>query len=158
MRVLKRPNSLFLQGDVWSSVLKTQNTRKTRETKMWITQTFPTVWPTQGCTMSKSMPRAFQKCGTFRYLKVLNQSYWLSKSELILGKNSSSGDVTKKDTASIFHSQTSYEYNKVLTWSVWYRIHIRSQNGPLKPCLFFVTSPIFGDESKISDSVDFEQP
>ena len=30
----------------------------------------------------------------------------------------------KKDTASIFRSQTSYEYNKVLTWSVWYRIHI----------------------------------
>ena len=24
----------------------------------------------------------------------------------------------KKDTASIFRSQTSYEYNKVLTWSV----------------------------------------
>ena len=33
MKVLKRPNSVFLQGDVRSSVLKTQKTRKTRETK-----------------------------------------------------------------------------------------------------------------------------
>ena len=86
MKVLKRPNSVFLQGDVRSSVLKTQKTRKTRETKTWITQNFPIVWPIQGSTMSKSMPRAFRKCGTFRYLKVLNQSYWLSKSGQIWGK------------------------------------------------------------------------
>ena len=33
MKVLKRPNSVFLQGDVRSSVPKTQKTRKTRETK-----------------------------------------------------------------------------------------------------------------------------
>ena len=86
MKVLKRPNSVFLQGDVRSSVLKTQKTRKTRETKTRIAQNFLIVWPIPGCTMSKSMPRAFRKCGTFRYLKVLNQSYWLSKSGQIWGK------------------------------------------------------------------------
>ena len=68
VKELKRPNSVFYAGYVRSSVLKTQKTRKTRKTKTWITQNFPIVWPIQGSTMSKSMPRAFQKCGTFWYL------------------------------------------------------------------------------------------
>ena len=41
MKVLKRPNSVFLQGDVRSSVLKTLKTKKTRETKTRISQNFP---------------------------------------------------------------------------------------------------------------------
>ena len=98
MKVLKRPNSVFLQGDVRSSVLKTQKTRKTRETKTWIAQNFLIVWPIQGCTMSKSMPRAFRKCGTFRYLKVFNQSYWLSKSGQIWRKKFSEWRRHKKKT------------------------------------------------------------
>ena len=65
---------------------------------MWITQIFPIVWPIQGCTMSKSMPRAFRKCGTFRYLKVLNQSYWLSKSGQIWRKKFSEWRRHKKKT------------------------------------------------------------
>ena len=98
MKVLKRPNSVFLQGDVRSSVLKTQKTRKTRETKTRIAQNFLIVWPNQGCTMSKSMPRAFRKCGTFRYKKVLNQSYWLSKSGQIWRKKFSEWRRHKKKT------------------------------------------------------------
>ena len=98
MKVLKRPNSVFLQGDVRSSVLKTQKTRKTRETKTRIAQNFLIVWPIQGCTMSKSMPRAFRKCGTFRYKKVLNQSYWLSKSGQIWRKKFSEWRRHKKKT------------------------------------------------------------
>ena len=86
MKELKRPNSVFYAGYVRSSLLKTPKTCKTRETKTRITQNFPIVWLIQGSTMSKSMPRAFQKCGTFRYSKVLNQSYWPPKSGQIRGK------------------------------------------------------------------------
>ena len=54
---------------------------KTKENKKKLNVNYSNFSNTiQGCTMSKSVPRAFQKCGTFRYLKVLNQSYWLSKS------------------------------------------------------------------------------
>ena len=63
-----------------SSLLKTP---KTRETKMWITQNFELVWPIQGRTMWKLTSWGFRKCGTFRDLKVLNQSYRLSKSSQI---------------------------------------------------------------------------
>ena len=59
-----------------SSLLKTW---KTRETKTWITQNFELVWPIQGRTMWKLTSWRFRKCGTFWDLKVLNQSYWLSK-------------------------------------------------------------------------------
>ena len=86
MKELKRPNSVFYAGYVRSSLLKTPKTCKTRETKTRITQNFLIVWLIQGSTMSKSMPRAFRKCGTFWYFKVLNQSYWLSKSGQIWGK------------------------------------------------------------------------
>ena len=86
MKELKRPNSVFYAGYVRSSLLKTPKTCKTRETKTRITQNVPIVWLIQGSTMSKSMPRAFQKCGTFRYSKVLNQSYWPPKSGQIRGK------------------------------------------------------------------------
>ena len=65
MKELKRPNSVFLAGYVRSSVLKTQKTKKTRETKTRISQNFSILWPIQGSTMSKSMPRAFQKCVTY---------------------------------------------------------------------------------------------
>ena len=74
-----------------SSLLKTW---KTRETKTWITQNFELVWPIQGRTMWKLTSWRFQKCGSFRWLKVLNQSYWLSK----LGQISSMGGHRKKNT------------------------------------------------------------
>ena len=67
----------------WSSLLKTP---KTRGTKTWITQNFELVWPIQGRTMWKLTSWGFQKCGTFWGLKVLNQSYWLSKSSQISKK------------------------------------------------------------------------
>ena len=54
-------------------------TQKTRETKMLITQNFDMVWPIRGRTMWKLTSWRFRKCGTFWDLKVLNQSYWLSK-------------------------------------------------------------------------------
>ena len=63
-----------------SSLLKT---RKTRETKTWITQNFELVWPIQGRTMWKLTSWGFRKCGSFQDLEVLNQSYWLSKSSQI---------------------------------------------------------------------------
>ena len=63
-----------------SSLLKSP---KTRETKTWITQNFELVWPIQGRTMWKLTSWGFRKCGSFRDLEVLNQSYWLSKSSQI---------------------------------------------------------------------------
>ena len=98
MKELKRPNSVFYAGYVRSSLLKAPKTCKTRETKTRITQNFPVVWLIQGSTMSKSMPRAFRKCGTFWYFKVLNQSYWLSKSGQIGGKKFLEWRLHKKKT------------------------------------------------------------
>ena len=60
---------------------------KTRQTKTWITQNFKLVWPIQGRTMWKLTSWGFRKCGSFRDLEVLNQSYWLSKSSQISKKN-----------------------------------------------------------------------
>ena len=76
MKRLKRPNSLFLQGEVSSAVLKTW---KTRKTKTWITQNFQILYHIQGTTMWKSASSAFQKCGTFCVYDFLKGSYWLSK-------------------------------------------------------------------------------
>ena len=41
MEELKLPDSVFLQGDGRSSVLKTLKTTKTKETKMPVSQIFP---------------------------------------------------------------------------------------------------------------------
>ena len=65
MEELKPPDSVFLHGDVRSSVLKTQKNTETRQTKTPVTQFFQILRPTQGGPMSKSMPRAFQKCRTY---------------------------------------------------------------------------------------------
>ena len=81
MKELKQPASVFLfynRRSVTnrSSLLKM---RQTRETKMWITQNFEQVWPIKGRAMWKLTSWRFRKCGTFWVLKVLNKSYWLSK-------------------------------------------------------------------------------
>ena len=80
MEELKLSDSVFSQWDVRSSLLKSM---KTRQTKTWITQNFELVWPIQGRTMWKLTSWGFRKCGTFRDLEVLNQSYLLSKSSKI---------------------------------------------------------------------------
>ena len=46
---------------------------------------------------------------------------------------------------------------KVVKWCWIGDIRFGTQFSLLWPCLFFVTPLIFGDESKIADSVDFEQ-
>ena len=63
-----------------SSLLKTP---KTRGAKTWIPQNFELVWPIQGRTMWKLTSWGFQKCGSFRDLEVLKQSYGPSKSTQI---------------------------------------------------------------------------
>ena len=82
----------------WSSLLKTI---KTRQTKTYITQNFEQVSPFQGRTMWKLTSWGFQKCSTFWVLKVLNQSYWLSKSGEISKKKIG---VTKKRHAANFEN------------------------------------------------------
>ena len=77
---------MFLQWDVRSSVLKTPKNTKTRETKTQITQFFENVWPIQGGTLRKLTSWGFRKCCRFWVLKVLNLSYWLSKSGQIWKK------------------------------------------------------------------------
>ena len=89
-RSYKRTSMTF-----WSSLLKTM---KTRQTKTYINQNFELVWPIQGRTMWKLTSWRFRKCGTFWGLKVLNQSYWLSKSSEISKKKSAS---QKKRSAKI---------------------------------------------------------
>ena len=134
----------------WSSLLKTM---KTRQTKTYITQNFELVWPIQGRTMWKLTSWGFQKCGTFRVLKVLNQSYWLLKS----GEISKKIGVTKKRRAFNFENWSP----KRIEWTA-NRVVLRcySFRNPILIIVavsFFVTPLIFGDESKIADSVDFEQ-
>ena len=77
MEKLKRPNSLFLQGEVSSAVLKTW---KTRETKTRITQNFQILNHIQGTTIGKLTSWGFRKCGSFCPGEFLKRSYWLSKS------------------------------------------------------------------------------
>ncbi len=76
MEKLKRPNSLFLQGEVSSAVLKTW---KTRETKTRITQNFQILYRIQGTTIEKLTSWGFRKCGSFCPGEFLKRSYWLSK-------------------------------------------------------------------------------
>ena len=135
-----------------SSLLKT---RKTRETKTWITQNFELVWPIQGRTMWKSTSRGFQKCGSFRDLEVLNHSYRLSKSGQI---QTWEGGVAKKDTATILSFGLWYGISVGPTWLVPRWFNGSAQNSLLWPCLFFATPLIFGNGLKISQSSDFEQP
>ena len=80
-------NMKTFKGDVRSSVLKTPKTRKTRETKTWITQNFPIVWPIPGCTTSKSMPRAFQICMTHGGRDNWHHIFWTPKSRQMSTKN-----------------------------------------------------------------------
>ena len=99
MKRLKRRNSLFLQGEVSSTVLKTW---KTRETKTRITQNFQRLYHIQGTTIRKLTSRGFRKCGSFCPGEFLKRSYWLSKSSnfsIFLLK--AKGGVKKKDTATI---------------------------------------------------------
>ena len=77
MKRLKRPNSLFLQGEVSSAVLKTW---KTRETKTRITQNFQILYHIQGTTIEKLTSWGFRKCGSFCPGEFLKRRYWLSKS------------------------------------------------------------------------------
>ena len=77
MKRLKRPNSLFLQGEVSSAVLKTW---KTRETKTRITQNFQILNHIQGTTIGKLTSWGFRKCGSFWRLELLNHSYQPPKS------------------------------------------------------------------------------
>ena len=79
----KLSDSVFLQWDVRSSVLKTPKNTKTRETKTQITPIFENVWPIKGGTMRKPTSWQFRKCCSFWVLKVSNHSYWPSK----LGEN-----------------------------------------------------------------------
>ena len=68
------------------------------------------------------------------------------KPELLLlkvGSNLKNFLAERRRQTKILHWGSSYEYNMVLTWYVWYRIHFRSQNGLLKPCLFFWTPTYF---------------
>ena len=74
----KRPISLFSLCVVESSLLKSPIFDENSRNKNAFSQCLPLVWPKH--TMRKLTSRAFQKCGSFRVLKVLNQSYWLSKS------------------------------------------------------------------------------
>ena len=137
-----------------SSLLKT---RKTRETKTWITQNFELVWPIQGRTMWKLTSWGFRKCGSFRDLEVLNQSYRLSKSSQISKKEISENGCQKKITRAQFlikslfllrevsklDLKTSLRRNKVLKKN-WGRAFF------LWHPLFFVTSPL------LPPSSDFE--
>ena len=61
MKKLKRANSLFLQYEISSVVLKTWITN---ETKTQITQNFQILYPIQGGTMRKLTSQGFRKCGT----------------------------------------------------------------------------------------------
>ena len=81
-------NSLLSSGRLRQELCaETKKTRKTRETKTWITQNFPIVWPIQGSTMSNSMPRAFQICMTHGGKDDLYHSFWPPKSRQMSTKN-----------------------------------------------------------------------
>ena len=95
MKEVKRPNSLFLQGEVSSAVLKTW---KTRETKTRITQNFQILYHIQGTTIGKLTSWGFQKCGSFCPGEFLKWSYCLSKSSNFSIFLKSKMRCQKKDT------------------------------------------------------------
>ena len=72
-------DSVFYNGTPGAQRWKRRKNTKTRETKTQITQCFEMVWPILGGTMRKLTSWGFRKCCSFLFLKVLNQSYWLSK-------------------------------------------------------------------------------
>jgi len=128
-----------------SSLLKTP---KTRETKTWITQNFELVWPIQGRTMWKLTSWGFRKCGSFRDLEVLNQSYRLSKSSQISKKKNSENGCHKKKTRAQFLIKSLFLLREVSKLDL--KTSLR-RNKDLKKklcaCYFFLTSLIFRDES-----------
>ena len=77
----------FYKGTSGALCWKPKKTRKTRETKTRIAQNFLIVWPIPGCTMSKSMPRAFQICMTHGGKDDLYHSFWPPKSRQMSTKN-----------------------------------------------------------------------
>ena len=148
----------FYKGTSGALCWKPKKTRKTRETKTRIAQNFLIVWPIPGCTMSKSMPRAFRKCGTFRYLKVFNQSYWLSKSGQIWRKKFSEWRRHKKKTRLQYCTEGRHMNRIGFSHGKFDVLFISGLKTAYWSRVFFLTPTIFEDKLKISDSVDFDQP
>ena len=143
--------------------------------------------PNMGSTIRKLTSRGFQKCGTYWVFEFLNGSYGCSKSteSEIFDSSPKIGDVTKKrhglnkpfwdliwighqtdHVRTLFYSYEVCERNiEAVSWRHALR-HMQSwmghtigKFGRLSTLIeFFATKHHFGDESKISDSVDFEQP
>ena len=137
MEELKLPDSVFLHGDVRSSVLKTQKNTKTRQTKTPVTQFFQIIRPIQGCTMSKSMPGAFQKCITYGGGDDLTLSYGPPKSTQISFFSKAEMRCSKKVTATIFKIEAPYRISVNLTHLIPRWFNRKTQFWKLWPWLFF---------------------
>ena len=150
MKKLKRPNSLFLQGEVSSAVLKTW---KTGETKTWITQNFQILYHIQGTTIGKLTSWGFRKCGSFCPGEFLKRSYWLSKSSNFSIFFESKMRCQKKDTATIliFRACHGISVGPNMWGPRWFSGD--SEKSKLWPCLFFLTPPNFGDTSTFADMI-----
>ena len=154
MEGLKLSDSVFSQWDVRSSLLKSM---KTRQTKTWITQNFKLVWPIQGRTMWKLTSWGFRKCGTFRDLEVLNQSYRLSKSSQIWKKNISENGCQKKITRAQFLIKSLFLLREVSKLDL--KTSLRRNKVLKKNCgrVFFLWHPLFSVTSPLlPPSSDFE--
>ena len=137
MKKFKRANSLFLQWEVSSSVLKTW---KTRKTKTRITQNFQILCHIQGGTIWKSKSRAFRKWGTFWVYDFLKGSYRLSKfSHFSIAE----GGVAKKQ-----HSVKNAFSDSAWIWGVTNRVDKNSYSFQVRPIiingvLFFCDTSYF---------------
>ena len=150
MKRLKRPNSLFLQGEVSSAVLKTW---KTGETKTLINQNFQMLYHIQGATIRMLTSWGFRKCGSFCPGEFLKRSYWLSKSSNFSIFFKSKMRCQKKrhghnfDFWGLARNQCGPQHGgpTLIQWRVW-KIKIVAVS-------FFLTPPNFGDTSTFADMI-----
>ena len=107
--------------------------------------------------MIKLTSWGFQNICSFRVLKVLNKSYWLSKSGQNWRKNSKERRRQKnKDTTTILSSGLCHGISVGPIWLVprWFRD--RAENSKLWPCLFLVLFLLdFNWNAPISRFLDF---
>ena len=152
----KQPISLFSLCAEESSLLKRPIFDGNSRNANAFFSMFPTNMTWTGYTMRKLASWAFRKCGSFLVLKVLSQSYWLSKSGENWRKNSLERRCPKKRHG---HNIDFWGLKRIgRSTNMVGRSCYSFQTSKLKIVVvsFFWTPLIFGDGPVFSDSSIFD--
>ena len=114
---------------------------KTQEMKTHFSQCFPPVWPKQGIPWDSWRPEDSETVVVFKVLKVLNQSYWLSKSGENWRKNSPESRCQKK-TIILFQFLRSEMNSRVFKRGWEDVLFVSKQKIKKCCCVFFLTPPL----------------